>query len=318
MEASVGDTTLRLSARVVALALLALGVAAVGGYDYLRGSQAVTGAVAVQATVTEAGVEAVGRGDDRYVPAVEYTYRYDGTRYTGDRVFPEPTIPSYRDRATALATVEPYDPGATVRAYVPPSAPGDAFLVKRRPPPPYAAVGLGALGLVVAVLAGLGTPTPGRATPRPAEAVADREPTWFDRHGESLRRLAVGTVVACFVVFWLALLALVGVVLTTDAPRSATRGGLPVVVAALALVGEVVGLCLYAGWSFGAYRRLRRRLPAPRPPSPFRHPARLVTVLGTDHETLSVYGRRVRLTGLAGLAAVALTVLAVQVFVRSL
>jgi hypothetical protein len=63
--------------------------------------------------------------------------------------------------------------------------------------------------------------------------------------------------------------------------------------AGLALIGALV---LYGVWSFTEYRRLRERIPEPRPPSPFRHPSRLVTVLYT-REGLDAYGRRVKRTG---------------------
>jgi hypothetical protein len=73
--------------------------------------------------------------------------------------------------------------------------------------------------------------------------------------------------------------------------------GLSALAALVAYVGTILSVCLYGLWSFGEYRRLRRRLDDPKPPSPFRQPSRLATVLGTDHDELNAYGRQVRLTG---------------------
>jgi hypothetical protein len=68
--------------------------------------------------------------------------------------------------------------------------------------------------------------------------------------------------------------------------------------ALLAAVTSVVSVLLYSIWSFTEYRRLRDRIPEPRPPSPFAHPTRLVTILIGNHE-LDTYGQRVQKTGVA-------------------
>jgi len=84
--------------------------------------------------------------------------------------------------------------------------------------------------------------------------------------------------------------------------------GLPLLAGAGFWVGVILSLCLYGIWSFSQYRRLRRRLPDLTPPSPFTHPGRLVTILGTSRDGLPEYGRRVRLTGWAFVIAAGLTV----------
>jgi hypothetical protein len=73
--------------------------------------------------------------------------------------------------------------------------------------------------------------------------------------------------------------------------------GLPLLAALCCYLGLVLSVCVYGAWSFSEYRQLRRRLEDPKPPSPFRHPSRLVTIIGTSHSELSEYGRRVRVTG---------------------
>lgn len=74
--------------------------------------------------------------------------------------------------------------------------------------------------------------------------------------------------------------------------------GFALLAALLSVIGLIFGLTLYAIWSFTEYRRLRERIPDPRPPSPFRHPSRLVTVM-YSRDDLDTYGRRVKLTGFA-------------------
>lgn len=75
----------------------------------------------------------------------------------------------------------------------------------------------------------------------------------------------------------------------------------------------ILSLCLYGVWSFSQYRQLRRRLREPRPPSPFRHPSRLVSILGTEGDALPEYGRRVRVTGWTFLIATGMTAVVVRI-----
>jgi len=86
MSVPVGETAVHLSrTRIVLGLLLLVGLVGYGGYGYVQQSQALSDAVAVQATVTDAGIDRreAGRGIE-YVPRVEYTYRYRGETYTGD------------------------------------------------------------------------------------------------------------------------------------------------------------------------------------------------------------------------------------------
>ncbi|ELZ43200.1 hypothetical protein C464_17257 [Halorubrum coriense DSM 10284] len=72
--------------------------------------------------------------------------------------------------------------------------------------------------------------------------------------------------------------------------------GFALLAALVSVLGFVFGLKLYAIWPFTEYRRLRDRIPDPRPLSPFRHPSRLVTII-YFRDDFNVYGRRVKLTG---------------------
>jgi hypothetical protein len=260
-----------------------------------------------------------GRGID-YEPEIEYTYEYQGETYTSEQVFPGPTIRTYSDRSNAQSIVRSYEPGTTVRAYVRPSEPSNAFLIRERTPWPARAVAIGGVLLCIVVLAGLGSKHPGQYELRPEREV--RSPpsrTWVERNDERLRRLSKRALLVCFVAFWLSMVGLAfGILsLAEGSARSVEADllgpvGLPLLAAAAFWIGMILSLCLYGVQSFSRYRRLRRRLPEPRPPSPFRHPSRLVTILGTDGDELPEYGRRVRVTGWAFLIAIGMTAVLVQ------
>jgi hypothetical protein len=321
MELPVGITTLHLSRKSVSLLFLALALVGFGGYSYVQQGQAVDNAVTVQATVDSAHVERIdSRRSIEYEPDIEYTYQYRGETYTNDQVFPGPTVRTYSDRSKAASVVRSYEPGTTVRAYVRPSAPGDAFLIRERTPWPVRAFALGGVLLCIVVLAGLGEKRPGRYELRPAEEVrSPPSPTWIERNGETLHRLSKRALAVCFVAFWLSMVGLFFAILSaTEGAESsvqATSLG-PVELSLLAAfgfwVGKILSLCLYGVWSFSQYRQLRPRLPEPTPPSPFKHPSRLVTILGTDGDELPEYGRRVRVTGWAFLIAAGMTAVVAQ------
>ena len=322
MELPVGITTLHLSRKGVYLLVLAVAFLGAGGYSYVQQGQAVGDAVTVQATVDNARVERLdaGRGID-YEPEIEYTYEYQGETYTSEQVFPGPTIRTYSDRSKAESVVRSFEPGTTVRAYVRPSAPGDAFLIRERTPWPTQALAIGSVLLGLVVLAGLGEKRPGRHELRPEREV--RSPpsrTWIERNHESLRRLSKWALLVCFVAFWLSMVGLaVGILSLSEGSAQPVEAdllgpvGVPLLAAAGFWLGMILSLCLYGVQSFSRYRRLRRRLSEPRPPSPFRHPSRLVSILGTESEALPEYGRRVRVTGWAFLIAAAMTVILVRV-----
>jgi hypothetical protein len=323
MKVPLGITTLHLSQKSALLLLLAVGLIGFGGYDYAQQSQAVNNAVAVQATVTDARVDRMdgGRGID-YEPEIRYTYQYQGETYTSEQVFPSTGVRTYSDRSSAEAVVESYEPGTTVRAYVSPADPTDAFLIRERTPWPLRAIAVGGLLSVIGVLAGLGAKNPGQQELRPAgEVQSPHRETWVDSHGESLNRLSKRALGACFAAFWLSMVVLVFALLNTTSgfggpPQDIQADllgpiGLPLIAAFGSWVGMVLSLCLYGVWSFTEYQQLRRRLPDPKPPSPFRHPSRLVTILGTDDGELSEYGQRVRRTGWVFAIAAGMTALVV-------
>lgn len=307
MNVPVGETAVHLSWRRIVFGLLLVGLVGYGGYGYTQQSQALSDAVAVQATVTDAGIDRreAGRGIE-YVPRIEYTYQYRGETYVGDQVFPGTRTPRYDRRLRAQSVVDPYATGTTVRAYVVPGTPSEAFLIPERTPWPLRAVGLGAAGLLLLGLDSLGSRTPGRETDLRTESDAT-SPSTLGMDAATVHRVAVRLIVGCSVAGFVSLVALVAAVLNAaggiGGPAATLQAdlfgpvGLSALAAAVSFVGLLCAVCLYGAWSFTEYRRLRARIRGEAPPSPFRHPSRLVTILRTRHDDLSEYGRRVRLTG---------------------
>lgn len=76
----------------------------------------------------------------------------------------------------------------------------------------------------------------------------------------------------------------------------------------------LVSVVLYGIWSFTEYRRLRDRIPEPRPPSPFKHPTRLVTIPMGNYD-LDSYGKRVQRTSFAFIVALFFTGAILQLLV---
>ena len=128
------------------LLLVGTGLAGYGAYDYTQQSEAIEDAVQVEATIVETDVETVtSKGDQSHEPTVSFEYRYDGTAYTGDRIFPSDVNPKYEMRSKARSIVQEYESGETVTAYVDPASPGDAFLEKKRSTYSLKLAGIGVL-----------------------------------------------------------------------------------------------------------------------------------------------------------------------------
>jgi hypothetical protein len=314
MQVPVGETTIHVTRNRILLALAAFAIIGYGGYDYVQQSDAIEEAVAVQATIEDAGVveyDGGRRSGIDYAPQVEYTYRYRGERYSSDRLTPSVFVLEYDTRSEAESVADRYEPGTTVTAYVTPDDPGDAFLMDRRTGGYLQFLAIGGFVLLLTVLDGLGSQTPGRSTElRPADEVhSARSETLFGLGRDTVHRLARRLMPVSVAALLLSMVALVGLLLAVAGgsegrPVSIQADllgpfGIVLLVGFVSYVGLVGSVALYGAWSFTEYRHLRERLHEPRPPSPFRHPARLVTIIRTDSEKLTQYGRRVRLTGVA-------------------
>jgi len=309
MRWSIRGVPVTLTPLMLIALLLGVGIAGYGGYDYIQQADAVDDAVAVNTTITDSEVYEAGSRSTTYRISVEHTYQFQGTEYTSNQVFPGRTSPRYILRSDAVAIVEPYEPNTSATAYVDPDSPDRAFLERQTILAPFLFIGFGGLVAVLTMLHAIGTRTPGQDTElRPSDAgESTRYETLlgFDRDivNSVSKRLLLGSPVVLA-------LSLVGTAyLVYSAEQSSIQAdvtdpvGLAMLSAFVAALGLIAGLGLYIVWSFTEYRRLRGRMPRPRPPSPFRHPSRLVTILYTN-DGLDTYGRRVKLTGFAGVLTV--------------
>ena len=229
---------------------------------------------------------------------VEYSYQYDGTEYTSDQLFPGSISPTYDTRSEAESIRDRYETNETVTAYVDPAAPDEAFLERQTTNGPFLFAGFGGLVVLLNILDAVGAREPGRNTGvRPAdEHEPTRYETLFGIERDRLNRISKRLMLVAVLTVVLSLLGTV--VLLLNAESSSVQAdltdpiGLVLLTGFAAVIVFLGALVLYGLWSFTEYRRLRERIPEPRPPSPFRHPTRLVTILLTNDD-LDQYGRRV-------------------------
>lgn len=316
MQVTVRGTLIALTPLMLVAVALGVGVAGYGGYDYIQQSDAVDDAVAVETTVLDTQVSESDGRRLYYRVTVEHTYQYRGTEYTSEQVFPGTTSPMYTVRSDAERVIEPYEPNVTTTAYVDPDAPGRAFLERQTTLAPLKFVGFGGLVVLLTTLHAIGPRAPGQDTElRPtSEYKPTRYETLFGVDRDAVNRFSKRLLLSAPAVCLVALGATVGIGYTAES--SSVQAdltdpvGFALLIASIAGTASIIALVLYGVWSFTEYRRLRERIPGPRPPSPFRHPSRLVTILYTS-DGLDAYGRRVKLTGFA----FAVTAFLVGVFV---
>lgn len=290
-------TTLMLIALV-----LGLGLAGYGGYDYVQQSNAVDSAVAIETTVIDTEISTSEGRRLSYRVIVEHTYQYRGSEYTSEQVFPGTTSPMYTVRNDAENVIKPYESNETTTAYVSPDAPGRAFLERQTTLAPFRFVGLGGLIVLLTTLHAIGARNPGQRTElRPkSEHEPTRYETLFGIDRDTVNRLSKRLLVIAPAILIGSLISTGSLVYTAESSSIQADltdpVGFALLTAFVAGLALIVALILYGVWSFTEYRRLRERIPEPRPPSPFRHPSRLVTILYT-RDGLDTYGRRVKLTG---------------------
>ncbi|KOX97429.1 DUF3592 domain-containing protein [Halorubrum sp. ASP1] len=133
-----------------ALLLLAVGLAVTGygAYDYTQQSDAVDDAVAVDAAITDVGVESTSTGSSPgadYRPTVRFTYEYEGTEYASTNVYPSAITSNYDTESAAREVVAAYAVNESTTAYVDPADPDGAFLKAQTSNAPLFAAALGLL-----------------------------------------------------------------------------------------------------------------------------------------------------------------------------
>ena len=139
--------------------LVGVAIAGYGGYDYVQQTEAVRNSTEVDATVTHLNIETdsgtSSNPDVDYEPTVEFEYTYDGTRYTGTKLYPANIERNYGTRSAAESAIEDYEQGSQTTAYVSPDEPGDAFLKNKTSNAPIIAIGLGGLFTLFAAFSAL-------------------------------------------------------------------------------------------------------------------------------------------------------------------
>ncbi len=309
MQWSVRGVPITITPLTIIALLAGLGIAGYGGYDYVQQSGAVDDAVAINTTVTEAEIEERGSRGATYRLSVKHTYQYQGTTYTSGQVFPGHTNPMYVLRSDAVDVLRPYEPDTSATAYVDPESPSRASLERQMTLAPFRYVGFGSLLAVLTGLHAIGVRNPGQNTElRSAdEHGSQQSETLFGFDRSAVNSLSKRLILGSPIVFTLSLVGTVYLVYRSG--QASIRAsvtdpvGIASLVAFIATLGLISGLALYTVWSYTEYRQLRERIPQPRPPSPFKHPSRLVTILYTNSD-LDTYGRRVKLTGFAGIVTV--------------
>jgi hypothetical protein len=135
--------------KAVLYIVVGLAIAGYGGYDYVQGTEAVRNSVEVNATITDRSIETDSGPSSNpgveYEPNVAFEYTYEGTDYTGTKLYPSNIERSYDTRSEAESAIEPYERGTRTTAYVSPDDPDDAFLKQDTSSAPIVAVGLGGL-----------------------------------------------------------------------------------------------------------------------------------------------------------------------------
>lgn len=309
----------RAAAVVIVLSLIALGYLA---YDYHEQTTLIDEAEEVEATVVDVGIEEIDeRRGTSYRPDVEYGYEYDGSRYTSDNVFPPGIfVRDYHSRQEASEITSLYEEGENTTAYVDPSNPETSFLRATPPRQPIWYGGLLMMLFSLTVLHVVGPRDVGRVELRPIENVERRRyQTLFgvDRDAVHTYSKRYGVLSAVAVFGFLLLFALVMAIAFVRNDFSSVHVdanplgpfGLPLVAAFLAFLACILSVFVYSVWSFTEYRRIRDRIPEPKPPSPFKHPSCLVTITerSVRADETNEYEDRIKLTVLSVVAWLILT-----------
>ncbi len=310
MEFSVKGVPVTVTRATAIMILVGLAIFTYGGYDYVQQSTAVDDAVPIEATIVDSSTsQSEGRGI-AYNVHVSFTYTCQGTEYTSNQLFPGNLSPQYETRSKAQSVIATYDSGTTVTAYVDPAAPNEAFLERRTTQSPLIVLAFAGVILLWTALDAVGVQTPGQDTELRPEGKYEptRHQTLFGIERETVHRLSKRLIIAALVTIPVSLVTVVLLVLGSVGATGSTTPSIEVdltdpiglllgaaFVATLVLIASTL---LYGIWSFTEYRRLRERIPEPRPPSPFKHPTRLITILATN-DGLDDYGKQVKRTGFA-------------------
>lgn len=117
----------------IIIIVVGISMSGYGAVNYYQQNQAVENAVEVNATVTGTDIETVHhRRSDNYAPVVTFEYRYQGTLYTSNNMYPTGAGLSYDSKSKARESLEKYGSGERITAYVNPSSPSSGFLKEKQ------------------------------------------------------------------------------------------------------------------------------------------------------------------------------------------
>lgn len=140
----------------VVILLVGVGFVGYGAYTYTSQSAALDSTETVNATVTSTSIEespgSSRRGGNDYRPQVSFNYTYEGESYSSSNLYPSGVTQSSGTRGGAESTLEGYEPGANLTAYVPTDSPDSAFLKNQRSTRPLLMMGVGGLVAVFALV----------------------------------------------------------------------------------------------------------------------------------------------------------------------
>ena len=314
MKLSAGGRELSFSRSDLFLLALAVLMVGYGGYEYVNQQNAIEGAVAVNATITDVGVEQTdGRGID-YVPVVSYEYVFEGTAYTGGDVFPGSIHSTYDTQSEARAVIDSYSVNQTATAYVDSQSPANAFLKKTTTSEPLLLAGGGGIIFIVALIRGRQNtinPGDGHAQKQLEPGATDNDWTVLGVDHGRLGAICKRCIISSLVATGLSVMGVVVVLLGTN-PTMHTSSiqpdlfgpiGIAFLGAFLSTCALIGSLLSYSIWSYLEIRRARTTSQVERHRS-------LLGVLFADEDDLNQYEQQIRLTEVSLLiAAVLLTVL---------
>lgn len=128
------------------MVLVGLGLVGYGGYSHMVASASVSSSIMVDGTVESVSVDRdlSSRGTD-YRPEISFSFSYNGSEYTGDRIYPSGITPGYDSRLEAEDEIEDYEEGQNVTVYLKPGSEDQAYLRNESTNRPLLMMAAGAL-----------------------------------------------------------------------------------------------------------------------------------------------------------------------------
>lgn len=130
--------------------IIGLALAGYGFMQYQGQSESINKATNITATVTDTNVrtDSSRRGGTDYQAEITFDYKFEGTSYSSDFVYPLDDDKEFNTESEAQNYLENYSSGEEVDAFVNPEQPGKAFLTAERSNQPLLFVLIGMMMLL--------------------------------------------------------------------------------------------------------------------------------------------------------------------------